>query len=174
MIILEAKRPARGKRIFDSRTERGAPACFAGRVDPGTEGRHCADRGIPVVRDRRTTLYVEQCAIPSITNLARKQAETIDLALIDLPGELEASIAAFKVSPVALRFEAEHPGRHLPAIPNLTADCSARCAMAAFVAETVGIPVDVAAPPSPVDADVETAPVVSGLHNRGSLRISTR
>ena len=37
-----------------------------------------------------------------------------------------------EISPVALRFQAEHPLRSLPAIADLTADGAAGCIVAAF------------------------------------------
>ena len=82
-----------------------------------------------------------------------------------MTGKLQAGIAAFEISPVALRFQTEDPGRHyLPAIADLSTDRAARGIVTAFVSEAIRIPVEAADTATAVDTDVETTPVIGGLN----------
>src|SRR6185437_10857985 len=86
-------------------------------------------------------------------------------------GELRR-IGAGQIGPVALSFQAEHPGRALPAIADLTADRGTARGMASFGAakgrgsdgERVRIPAVMAPCATIVAADVEAAPVIGDSH----------
>src|SRR6202050_377723 len=123
-----------------------------------------------VVRDRGAALHVEQGPVPGIADLAGEQAETVNPGLVGLAGKLQAGIAAFEISPVALRLQTEHPGRRrLPAVADLSTYRAARHIVAAFVSEAIRIPVDAAGSAASVDTGVETTPVVCGRNDhRGS------
>ena len=143
---------------------------FPRRIEPD-ERRQRRIRRVPVVRDSAAALHVEQRTVPGIADLTGEQAEALNLGLVSLAGKLQAGIAALEISPVALRFQTEDPGRHLPAIADLSTDRAARGIVAAFVSEAIRIPVEAAGTAAAVDTDVETAPVIGGLNDRRRLCI---
>src|SRR5205814_865560 len=85
-----------------------------------------------VTRNRCAALYVQQSAVPGITNLTGEQAEGIDLRLIARRYIEKAGPGALQVSPVALCFQTEDPGTGLPSIANLAAGHRAARVMATF------------------------------------------
>src|SRR5205814_3231730 len=132
-----------------------------------------------VTRNRCAALYVQQSAVPGITNLTGAQAEGIDLRLIARRYIEKTGPGALQVSPVALCFQTEDPGTGLPSIANLAACDRAASVMATFGrigrskndAGRVGsIPAFVAPATAAVDTDVEAAPVIDRrYHLRGRL-----
>src|SRR6202012_2338157 len=104
----------------------------------------------PVVDDRGTALHVEQGIVDRPTDLTGKQAERVDLAAV---GEAvdQAHIRTAEVSPVALRFETEHPGLGLPAIADLATGGAAIRVVRAFGTESRVSPAVVAGAPTAVD-----------------------
>src|SRR5579872_2886314 len=168
VIVLKAERQVRQDGIFKAHADRSTPAGFVDRISSSPQARR--NRGVPVVSDCATALHVKQRAIPSVADLAREQAESIDPGLIGRVEDCQADVAAGEIGPVALRFQAEHPGGHLPAVAELATDRAAGEAMAAFIAgAVVQTPVNGAGPPAAIDTGVETAPVVSSLDDRRRL-----
>src|SRR6202012_3139041 len=175
--VFEAERPARSEGVFDADTNRRAPAGFACTIEAGVHQKR-TNRGVFVVGNRSTALHVEQGAVPGIADLAGEQAERVNLALVLIANKSwvsgQADVAAAEIGPVALRFQTEHHRRHLPAIADLSTEGAAGCMMAAFLAEAIRTPVKAAGSTPAVDTDVETAPVIGGLHNRWRLRVGRR
>jgi hypothetical protein len=58
--------------------------------------------------------------VPSIADLAGEQAERFDLGIVSPSGNEKANIRSLQISPVALRFQTEHPTGALPTVSNLT------------------------------------------------------
>src|SRR5262249_26556192 len=84
-----------------------------------------------------------------------------------------ADVVAAEISPVALRFDAEHHRTLLPAIADLTTDGAAGRVMAAFRATADEIPAVAAGRAAAVDTDVETTPVIRSLNHRRSHGLRT-
>src|SRR5262249_7545762 len=88
-------------------------------------------------------------------------------------GNETANVRSVQISPVALRFETEHPAGALPAVTNLTANHSAGRIVTTFTGghdscaeEVRNVPAFVARSPTAVSADIEAAPVVDRSHHR--------
>ena len=105
-----------------SNTDDAAPAGRAGR------GQFNAEKVIEdakaVARHRRAALYVEQRCIPSVADLAGKEADAIGCGA---RGEQErridqADARVAEIRPIALGFHAKHPLIGLPTITDLAAD----------------------------------------------------
>ena len=78
------------------------------------------EAGVIVAGHGRAALDVEQRVVPGVADLAGEQAESIDAGVIGEARERAGcSGSTVEVGPVALRFEAEHPGSRLPAIADL-------------------------------------------------------
>src|SRR6202007_2417348 len=88
--------------------------------------------------------------------------------------EQQAGVGAREVSPVALRFQAEHPRTGLPAVTDLATDRAARGVMATFRDRKDGSaggrragPAIVARTPAAGDNGVENAPIIHTRDHRG-------
>src|SRR6202022_2525885 len=130
VIVFECGRPVRGEAVFEADADHATPA---GVVTGG--GRESATSGVDAVTIRghcSTALEVEQDVVGGIADLTSEQAERVDLRGVDETGEHQARVRALQVSPVTLRFNAEHPGAGLPAITDLTTGDAAGCVMAPF------------------------------------------
>ena len=86
-----------------------------------------------VVGDGRAALHVEQGVVPGVTDLAGEQTEGVDLRTVGQGApKTRLVFDAAQIGPVALRFEAEHPGAGLPAVADLTTGNAAGRIMATF------------------------------------------
>src|SRR5262249_27087177 len=123
---------------LDAGADRAAPAGFAGGVDHEVGGSE--EAGVLVVGDRGAALDVPEHVVPGVADLTGEEADRVDLGLVGEQRAKEgAGVRALEVSPVALRFEAEHHAvacpphvEALPAITDLTTDEAARRVVAAF------------------------------------------
>src|ERR1700733_10035101 len=129
MVIFDRDRPARREAGFKAGPDSATPTRFAGLIEDGTDreanrGGLC-DPAILIVRDGCAALHVPEHVVPGVADLAGEEADGVDLGLVQDRGSCEGSeradVRSFQVRPVALRFEAEHPVGHLPAIAALTA-----------------------------------------------------
>src|SRR5207248_2782209 len=120
VVVLDGGRPVRGEAELDAGADRATPA--GGVADAGDNhvgaGEVAAEA---VIGDRSTTLHVEQHVVEGVADLAGEEAERTDVRFIVESGCNDAAVAAPEVGPVALAFDAEHPGACLPAIAELTA-----------------------------------------------------
>src|SRR5207247_9795496 len=148
------------------------PNCVALRC---TEHARCSLRTSRVVVGHGgRPLHIPKHVVPGIPDLAGEKAECVDLGIVS-PGRNEtADVTSPQVSPVALRFETEHPTGALPTVSNLTANHSAGRIVTTFTegghdsctGEVRNIPALVTRSPTAVGADVEAAPVVDRSHRR--------
>src|SRR4029077_656995 len=126
------------------------------------QGVGCSDKPAVVVRGHsRTALDVEQDVVGRITDLTSEQAERIDPRFVADRGIEQADVAALEVGPVALRFNAEHPGAGLPAIADLATDRAARRVMGTFAEGDntwQEVPATTARTPPPLRARRENVP----------------
>src|SRR5260370_1792344 len=154
VIVLDRGRPVRGEAVFEADADHATPA---GVVAGG--GRESAASGVDAVTirgHRSTTLEVEQDVVGGIADLTSEQAERVDLRGVDETGEQQARVRALQVSPVTLRFNAEHPSAGLPAITDLTTGDAHGVVIAAFTADQErrhGIPAVVAPTPTTLPAE---------------------
>src|SRR6185437_7769008 len=129
VIVFEGNRPARCEADFKTGANRATPAALAGVVEDDAEELAV----VLVVCDGRAALHIPKDVVPGIADLAGKQSDCIQLGVVSgARTEDEARVGPRQVSPVALRFEAEHPVSGLPAIADLTTDQSASCVVAAL------------------------------------------
>ena len=170
VVVFNTERPVRCEAVLETNTDGGAPAGRAGRGQVKIE-KVIVD-GKAVVRHRRTALYVEQRLIPSVADLAGKEADAIGRGA---RGEQERRIAeharAAEIRPIALGFHAKHPLVGLPTVADLAADDTSGPRGAAVTevnAKRINeIQAAIALTPATVAADVEAGPVVNrGYHRR--------
>src|SRR5581483_8789983 len=134
-----------------------------------------------VMGDRSTALDVPEHVVPGVNDLAGEEADRIDLGVVcvadaecgDASWHQEAGVRTLQVRPIALRFEAEHPVRHLPAVADLTTDHAAGRVMTAFAdsrevhtGDTVEFPALVGRTAAAVDTDVEAVFVLKRRGHR--------
>src|SRR6202011_6240635 len=136
-----------------------------------------------VVGYRRAALHIPKDVVPRIADLSGDKADRFDLGIVSPIGNENANIRSLQISPVALRFQTEHPTGALPTVSNLTANHSAGRIVTTFTegghdsctGEVRNIPALVARPPTAVSADVEATPVVDRSYHRGwRLSVGTR
>ena len=134
VIVLDRRPTSSGRSRIEADADRSTPAGVVtgarkqratGSVDVCTCSRVTAHRPL-----RRTAL------VGGPADLTGEQAEGVDLRVVDEAREERADIAAAQVSPVALCFEAEHPGAGLRAITDLAAGNAAGRVMAALIVST--------------------------------------
>lgn len=170
VIVLEAERQIRGDAIFEANADRGTPSRLICSIVHHTRTE---ESRVFVVGDRCAALDVEQGIVPGVADLTGEKAETTYPGLILITG-LEANIAAGEISPVDQCFHAEDPGRQLPAVAELSTKRAARRVMAAFVPDTIEIPVKAAGTTAAVDADIEAAPIIDRDNRLGIIGWSCR
>src|SRR5207248_2475271 len=79
LIVVERDRPARRVADFDAGADSAAPAGFARGVE-----RHAGqETGVLVAGHGGTALHVPEDVVPGVANLAREEADCIDLGLVD-------------------------------------------------------------------------------------------
>src|SRR5258707_8847844 len=177
VIVLDRNRPIRCESEFEARSDDTTPACFTRRI----EQRACSGHrtSVFVVGNGRAALHIPKDVVPSIADLAGEQAERFNLGIVSPSGNEKANIRSLQISPVALRFQTEHPTGALPTVSNLTANHSAVRIVTTFTeggdrsTEARDIPALVARSPAAVGADVEAAPVVNGSHIHPGRRRGT-
>src|SRR3954447_17296233 len=179
VIVLDRNRPIRCESEFEARSDDPTPACFTRRIEQRACGGHRAP--VFVIGHGGAALHIPKDVVPGIPDLAGEQAERFNLGIVSPSGNETANIRSLQISPVALRFEAEHPTGALPTITNLTANHSAGRIVTTFTeggydsctGEVRNIPALVAPSPTPVCADIEAAPVVDRSHHRWRLGVRT-
>ena len=98
---------------------------------------------VAIAGQRGAALHVQEHGVEGITDLTGEQAERVDPGLVGQEGNAEqgrngnARVAALETGPVALAFDAEHPGARLPAEADLTAGEATGCIMTALVTRPV-------------------------------------
>src|ERR1700743_199989 len=110
------------------------------------------------MRNRRAVLHIEQEIAPGVADLSGEQPDRVDFGLVGRTGKTGelGRIRTLQIGPVALRFEAEHPGRALPPIASLAARGGTARGMAPFGSnDQVRIPAVMAPCATIVAADVE-------------------
>src|SRR3977135_547140 len=161
MIVLDRNRPIRCESEFEARSHDTTPACFTRRIEQRACGGHRTS--VFVVGHGRAALHIPKDVVPSIADLAGEQAERFDLGIVSPSGNENANIRSLQISPVALRFQTEHPTGALPTVSNLTANHSAGRIVTTFTegrdrsTEVRDIPAFVAPAPAAVGAGVEAA-----------------
>src|SRR6202022_3848922 len=154
------------------------PACFTRRIEQRACGGHRTS--VFVVGHGRAALHIPKDVVPSIADLAGEQAERFDLGIVSPSGNENANIRSLQISPVALRFQAEHPAGHLPTVSNLTANHSAGRIVTTFTeggdryTEVRDIPAFVAPAAAAVGAAVDAAPIIDRNHRGWRLSVRTR
>src|SRR5882672_6708411 len=179
VIVLDRNRPIRCESEFEARSDDTTPACFTRRIEQRARGGHRTS--VFVVGHGGAALHIPKDVVPGISDLAGEQAERFNLGIVSPVGNENANIRSLQISPVALRFETEHPTGALPTVSNLTANHSARRIVTTFTedghdsctGEVRNIPALVARSPTAVGADVEAAPVVDRSHHRRRLGVGT-
>ena len=179
VIVLDRKRPVRCESEFDARSDDTTPACFTRRIEQHACGGHRTSEF--VVGHGGAALHIPKDVVPGIPDLAGEQAERFNLGIVSPVGNEGANIRSPQISPVALRFETEHPTGALPTVTNLTADHSAGRIVTTFTEDghdsctrkVRNIPALVARSPTAVASDIEAAPVVDRSHHRRRLGVGT-
>src|SRR5262245_46565987 len=123
VIVLDRNRPIRCESEFDARPDDTTPAGVTRRIEQRASGGHRASEF--VVCDGGAALHIPKNVVPGIADLAGEQAERFDLGIVSPSGNESADIRSLQISPVALRFQTEHPTGDLPTVANLTANHSA-------------------------------------------------
>src|SRR6478735_10515896 len=128
VVVFNTKRPVRCEAVLKSNTGGAAPAGRAGRGQFNAGNRF--EDAKAVAGHRRTALYVEQRLIPSVADLAGKEADAIGFGASGdrahseggkcIEKRAEARVA--EIRPIALCFHAKHPLTGLPTVADLTAD----------------------------------------------------
>src|SRR5262245_34479813 len=173
VIVLDRNRPIRCKSEFEARSDDTTPACFIRRIEQHACGGHRASEF--VVGHGGAALHIPKDVVPGIPDLAGEQAERINPGIVSPVGNENADVRSVQISPVALRFETEHPTGALPTVTNLTANHAAGRIVTTFTEgghdsctrEVRNIPALVARSPTAVGADVEAAPVINRSDHRG-------
>src|ERR1700738_4856568 len=177
VIVFDRGRPVRGEAVFEAAASHATPAgvVVAGCNEVAGRGE---ERAMAVGSHRGAALYVKQSVVPGVADLAGEQSESVDFGLVreESHGGQEAAVDALEVSPVALRFEADHEGAGLPAIADLTTGGATGRIMATFSADECAgrgyaVPAIARQPPAAVGADVEAAPVIDRSDHRGRLGV---
>src|SRR3979409_1945796 len=173
VIVFDADRPVRCETKLKTGTDRATPTRFtrAGREE---HSRGNSEYVVLVFGYGRAALYVKQHIVPGVANLTSEQPKRIDARTVTVRRKKQADIVASEISPVALRFQTEHPRGCLPAIADLTTSRAAGCVMATFperrnrnaCGRCYEIPAFAARSPAAIGADVEAAPIVKGGHHR--------
>src|ERR1700738_3014341 len=170
VIVLDRNRPIRCESEFEARSDDTTPACFTRRIEQRACGGHRTS--VFVVGHGRAALHIPKDVVPSIADLAGEQAERFDLGIVSPSGNENANIRSLQISPVALRFQTEHPAGALPTVSNLTANHSAARSATTFTeggdryTEVRDIPAFVGPCAAAIGTDVETAPVIQGNGRR--------
>src|SRR6267142_5967235 len=179
VIVLDRNRPIRCESEFEARSDDTTPACFTRRIEQRARGGHRTS--VFVVGHGGAALHIPKDVVPGISDLAGEQAERFNLGIVSPVGNETANIRSLQISPVALRFETEHPTGALPTVSNLTANHSARRIVTTFTEDGHdsctgkgrNIPTLVARSPTAVGADSEAAPAVDRSHHRRRLGVGT-
>src|SRR4030081_2460841 len=174
VIVFDADRPVRCETKLKTGTDCATPTRFT-RAGGEQHSRGNGEYVVLVFGYRRAALYVKQHIVPGVADLTSEQPERIDSRTVTVRREEQADIVASEISPVALRFQTEHPRTGLPAIADLTTSRAAGCVMATFperrnrnaCGRCYEIPALAARSPTAIGADVEAAPIVNGGHHRG-------
>src|SRR6266478_998572 len=133
VIVLDRNRPIRCESEFEARSDDATPACFTRRIEQLACEWWCGHRpSVLVVGHGRAALHIPKDIVPSIADLAGEQAERFDLGIVSPTGNEKANIRSLQISPVALRFQTEHPIAGLPAVSDLTTNRSAGCSLTPF------------------------------------------
>src|SRR5258707_6135377 len=178
VIVLDRNRPIRCEPVVEARSDDTAPACFTRRIEQRACGGHRTS--VFVVGHGRAALHIPKDVVPSIADLAGEQAERFDLGIVSPRGNEKANTRSLQISPVALRFQTEHPTGALPTVSNLTANHSAGRIVTTFTeggdrsTEARDIPAFVAPAAAAVSADVEATPIVDINHGGWRLCVTTR
>src|ERR1700676_2619939 len=177
VIVLDPNRPIRCESVFEARSDGTTPARFIRRIEQRACGGHRTS--VFVVGHGRAALHIPKDIVPSIADLAGEQAERVDLGIVSPSGNKNANIRSPQISPVALRFQTEHPTGALPTGSNLTANHSAGRIVTTFSdggesTEARDIPAFVAPGAAAVGADVEATPIVDRNHRGWRLGVRTR
>src|SRR5258708_18816910 len=178
VIVLDPNRPIRCESVFEARSDDTTPACFTRRIEQRACGGHRTS--VFVVGHGRAALHIPKDVVPSIADLAGEQAERFDLGIVSPRGNEKANIRSLQISPVALRFQTEHPTGALPTASNLTANHSAARIVTTFTewrhrsTEARDIPAFVASAAAAVIAHVQCAPIVDSNHGGWRLGVRTR
>ena len=142
-----------------------------------TIARRGRERVVAVADDGGAALEVgQETGAPAIADLTGEETETVDARAISERRQNQVAVAAFEARPIALRFNAEHPVRHLVAIADLAADRGASGVRGTLVRERrihgnaavrEEIPSVAAGAAAGVETDIEAAPVVDRSDYRG-------
>src|SRR3979490_2981821 len=182
VIVFDGSRPVRRETKFKTGTDRAAPTRFT-RAGGEEHSRGNGECVVLVFGYGRAALYVKQHIVPSVADLTSEQPKRIDLGTVTDRREEQAEIVASEISPVALRFQTEHPRGCLPAIADLTTSRAAGCVMTTFPERSnrnacgrcSEIPALAARSPTAVGADGEAAPIINrGDHRKRRLGVRTR
>src|SRR5207245_63514 len=125
----DAGRPVGGEAIFQADADHATPTRVidaVGELDTGAGREHT----VAIGGHGGAALDVEQDVVHGVADLTGEQSEGIDASVVGERRSKRDHIAAVEVSPVALRFHAEHPRSCLPAVADLTTDGAAGCVMA--------------------------------------------
>src|SRR5438132_44030 len=179
VIVLDRNRPIRRKSEFEARSDDTTPACITRRIEQRACGGYRAS--VFVVGHGGAALHIPKDVVPGIPDLAGEKAERFNPGIVSPGGNETANVRSVQISPVALRFETEHPTGGLPAVTNLTANHSAGRIVTTFAeggqdsyaGEVRNIPALVARSPTAVGSDIEAAPVVDRSHHRRRLGVGT-
>src|SRR6185312_7539052 len=174
MVVFSAERAVRGISVLKSDTQGAAPARRSCRDQ--TDARGVVEYGEAIVGHRRAAFDVEQCRIPSPTDLAREKADGISFHVGRERRVEHADASPAEVRPIALCFQSEHKLVGLPAIPDLPAE-EASGTIAATADEICPgcikeIHATMALSPAAICADVEAAPIVDRSHYRRWCRLN--
>src|SRR5258707_2748566 len=123
VIVLDRNRPIRCVPVFEDSSDDTTPACFTRRIEQRACGGHRTS--VFVVGHGGAALHIPKDVVPGISDLAGEQAERFNLGIVSPVGNETANIRSLQISPVALRFETEHPTRALPTVTKLTPSHSA-------------------------------------------------
>ena len=107
VVVFNRDGPVRRKTDFKSRPHGATPTGVACLIERDSA---CGKEAVVFVGgDRGAALQIPENIVPGVTDLAGEQAESIGLGLIGVGNQCrQARILSGQVSPVTLRFDAEH------------------------------------------------------------------